>query len=371
MSKRETIQQEALSVALLNQRAGLAVSMGVGKTYIGLQYLNEHYKQDRDPRFLVVAPKLSIFKSWQDDAVKFKLEHLLPRIAFTTYLSLNKQDLNYDVIILDECHNLLTHHGDYLISHYGKILGLTGTPPKHSGTEKDIMVSTYCPIKYTYITDDAVDDAILNDYLIFVHKLKLSDRPTIKVAKKSGGHFYQSEQKSYNYWSQRIAEARPGKAKQIASIMRMKAMMEFPSKEHFTAKLLSKIQEKCLVFANTQAQADRICSRSYHSKNPDSEQNLELFKQGKIQEMSCVLQLSEGVTVPDLKTSVILHAYGNERKFMQRFGRCLRLSPDETASIHVLCYKDTVDETWVANALEDLDRDKIRYVDHTLVLNAL
>ena len=34
------------------------------------------------------------------------------------------------------------------------------------------MVNQFCPIKFTYITDDAVDDDILNDYRIIVHKMK-------------------------------------------------------------------------------------------------------------------------------------------------------------------------------------------------------
>ena len=45
-----------------------------------------------------------------------------------------------------------------------KIIGLTGTPPKFSNSEKGIMVNRYCPIVYKYITDSAVEDKILNDY---------------------------------------------------------------------------------------------------------------------------------------------------------------------------------------------------------------
>ena len=78
--------------------------------------------------------------------------------------------------------------------------------------------------------------------------------------------------------------------------------------------------------------------------------------------MSCVLQLNEGVTIPNLKEGIILHAYGNERKSNQRIGRLLRLNPDDTAQIHILCYKNTVDEKWVESALQDLDPEKIQYV---------
>jgi superfamily II DNA or RNA helicase len=88
-----------------------------------------------------------------------------------------------------------------------------------------------------------------------------------------------------------------------------------------------------------------------------------MFKQGVIDKLSCVLQLSEGVNIPELRSGIIMHAYGNERKSSQRIGRLLRLNPGETAIVHILCYKDTVDEKWVTEALKDFDQKKIKYFD--------
>ncbi len=79
---REKIQQEALGAVLSCRKAGLHVSMGVGKTYIGLQYIDKI-----GGKVLVVAPKITIFDSWKNDARKFNLEHLLNNITFTTYIS--------------------------------------------------------------------------------------------------------------------------------------------------------------------------------------------------------------------------------------------------------------------------------------------
>ena len=131
---------------------------------------------------------------------------------------------------------------------------------------------------------------------------------------------------------------------------------------------MKEIEDKCIVFCNTQAQADRICKYSVHSENPDAEHNLEMFKRDKITELSCVLQLNEGVNVPDLKAGIILHSYGNERKASQRIGRLLRLNPDDKANVHILCYKDTVDEKWVKEALESFDQSKIVWKDYGVKL---
>ena len=135
--------------------------------------------------------------------------------------------------------------------------------------------------------------------------------------------------------------------------------MDYTSKESYVKSMLKNISTKCIVFANTQKQADRICKHSYHSGNPKSEDNLELFSDGRVSQLSCVLQLSEGVTIPELKAGIIMHAYGNERKTAQRIGRLLRLNPSETATCHILCYKGTQDEYWVKQALKGFDQEKI------------
>jgi superfamily II DNA or RNA helicase len=362
MNQRNKIQEEALTKTIRQHRSGLGISMGVGKTLIGLKHMNAHYNGIN--RFLVVAPKVSIFQSWKDDAVKFKMEYLLDSIDFSTYLSINKQDPSlYTVVYLDECHSLLYNHRQFLDAYDGKILGLTGTPPVREFTEKAQMVKQFCPIVYKYKIDEAVEDKILNSYTIKVHYLKLSKKNDLLV-KYAKGSFYTSEEKSYAYAVQRIAAAEKGtKSHQFAIINRMRAIKEFKTKEEYATKLIKGIDNKCIVFANTQAQADRICIHSYHSKNPESEENLQAFKDDHIKRLSCVEQLNEGVTIPNLKEGVIMHSYGNERKSAQRLGRLLRLNPEDHATIHILCYKDTIDETWVASALKGIDQSNIETIN--------
>jgi len=357
---RQQVQNDALHAINKGDNVGVAVSMGVGKTLIGLRHMEYMYNDSLN--VLVVAPKKAILKSWKDEAVKFKMEYLLNHITFSTYVSLNKQSLNYDVVYLDECHNLLYTHEPWLEKFQGKIVGLTGTPPKKPDSEKGTMVRNYCPIKYTYETDDAVDDGILNDYEIHVHMISLDERKNFIKKLKNGKTFPSSELADYNYWSERLLNANGGKEVQILRVMRMKAMMSYPSKERYAKLLMNTISDKCIVFANTHDQADKLCDHSYHSSNPQSEINLQNFKDGVINKLSCVLQLSEGVNIPNLKQGIILHAYGNERKATQRIGRMLRLNPDEKAIVHILCYEDTVDETWVSQALEKYDENKIKYV---------
>jgi len=357
---REDVQKQALDLAIKNNRCGLGISMGVGKTRIAIQHLLRSY----DPfiRVLVVIPKLTIQEAWINELLKMGLTNQLSEhITFTTYLSINKHiPNNYDIVYLDECHSLLEGHESFLSSYKGKILGLTGTPPR-KGSEKYKIVNKYCPIIYNFSVDQATDSDILNNYQIIVHELQLSKLKTQKKKNKNGGHWFTSEQDDYNYFTSRLGDAQTPKQKQFTSIMRMKAMMDYGTKEAYAKGLLKNITEKCLIFANTQAQADRMCNYSYHSGNKSSEDNLKLFSDGRIDKMSCVLQLSEGVSIPKLKQGIIMHAYGNERKTAQRIGRLLRLNPTETAVCHILCYKNTQDVKWVSSALSTFDQDKIKY----------
>lgn len=364
---REEIQKLALKEASKHNRCTLALATGVGKTYVGLQHMDKQFTTLK--RFLVVAPKLSIIESWKSEAEKFNKAYLLDNVDFTTYLSLNKQDPKlYDGIYLDECHSLKDSHREFLNMYTGNILGLTGTPPRYANSEKGRLVNQYCPVAYTYLTDEAVGDSILNDYKIIVHQIQLGSSKDFEVKTKSGG-FKTSERANYGYWCNRLDNATTPKQMQICRVMRMKAMQEYSTKEKYTKILADSIKSKCIIFANTQDQADRLSKYSYHSNNSESEENLQLFKTGNITRLSCVLQLSEGVNIPNLEQGIIMHAYGNERKSSQRIGRLLRLNPDQTAIVHILCYVNTVDEKWVHDALSGFDETKIVWKDFNIKID--
>lgn len=356
MITRDQIQHQALKEALQFKRSGLQLATGAGKTKIGLDYINvlpDHLK------VLVVAPKVDIFKSWTADAVKFEVEELLERITFTTYLSLTKHNPEeYDIVILDEAHSLKATALPFLKSYKGRILGLTGTPPKYLTSEKGQLMMEYYPIKYVFKTDKAVENEILNDYHIFVHYLDLNKNKTIQT--KQG--WMTSERAQYD-WITREIENANSRNLMFKTIQRINFLKQFETKENYAKKLISEIdpEEKVLIFANTIDQAERLCKDSHHSKNKNSP--LEAFKTGEITKLSCVEQLSEGINIPNLKNAIILHSYsGSSPKSQQKLGRILRLPVDQTAIVHILCYRNTIDERWVTDNLKNYNSEKITHL---------
>ena len=356
MITRDLIQHQALKEAMQFKRSGLQLATGAGKTKVGLDYIsvlpNTH-------KVLVVAPKVDIFKSWIDDAKKFEVEELLDRITFSTYLSLTKHNPEeYDILILDEAHSLKGTALPFLTRYRGRILGLTGTPPKYLTSEKGQLMMEYYPIKYVFKTDKAVENEILNDYHIFVHYLDLNRNKTIKT--KQG--WMTSEKAQYD-WITREIDGAMGSNLMFKTIQRINFLKQFETKENYAKDLLEQLdpKEKIIIFANTIDQAERLCKDSHHSKNKNSP--LEAFKTGEITRLSCVEQLSEGVNIPNLKNAIILHSYSsNSPKQAQKFGRLLRLPTDQTATVHILCYRNTVDEKWVSDNLKNYDQNKITYI---------
>jgi len=354
---KDEIQNEALTAIRGFRRAGVGITVGGGKTLLGLKHMDENYSEHA--RFLVGAPKKSIHKEWISQAEEHGLSHLIPHITFTTYRSLHKMDLDYDVFYIDECHSLKFSHQEWLDAFTGKTIGLTGTEPAYEKSEKGIMVGKYCPIVYTYDTEEAIEDNLLNDYRIIVHTLELGTTKDILI-KKGASQWYTSERAGYDYWTNRLDVAY-GKEAQICRIMRMKAMQNLKSKEILAKKLFESTKNKVILFADTQDQADRLCKHSVHANNPDSGENLEAFKKGEIMKLSCVHQISEGANIPNLKEGIILHSFGNEVKATQKIGRMVRLNPDDVATINILCYKNTVDVDWVKQALKKVNNDKIEW----------
>jgi len=359
---KDSIQAEALAAIKGKNRSGVEVSMGVGKCVLGLKDMASTYTDTS--RYLVIAPKKTIYNSWTDDMGTFKFDYLKDHIKFNTYRSLIKEDFDYDVVYLDECHSLKGTHNPWLLEYIksgGRIVGLTGTYPIYKNTEKGKMCNYYCPKVYVYKTDDAIDDNILNDYSIIVHELTLTDKSNIPM-KGQYGDYFTSEMKDYQYWTNRIESANSEKDRAIAGIQRMKSLQKAPTKEAYAKLLLEAQDDKTIIFANTQAQADRICKNSFHSNNDDSDYNLIAFKKGHITKISAVEQLSEGISVPGLRTGIIMHSYANNRKAPQKIGRLLRLNPDDTATIHILCYTNCVDKTWVKAALKGFNQEKITWI---------
>jgi superfamily II DNA or RNA helicase len=345
IQQREFIQKEAYDSAISKDRRTIVMSVGAGKTKVALEIAKQYSKVH------VVVPKVSMYKTWKDENI---IHNVGINLVFTTYRSLaNLDPSKVEFIIFDEVHSLTLAHADWIRKLYkGPILGLTGTPPVY-GFKKEI-VKYNIPICYEIYEDDVISLNIINDYRIIVHAVELDTRKnlTVHYGPDKSKSFVTSEQASYNKY------AGMGDPIKILSIL-----TGFNSKITYIEHLAKTLDTKTIIFVNKKVQADKL-GISYHSDNPYSQQNLEDFSEGYIKQLVCVQQLNEGINIPDLETGIIMHAYSNPRITQQRIGRLLRLSPDKVCTVHILCYRKTIEEHWIKNALTKYEPSKITYIEN-------
>lgn len=338
---REIIQNEAVKAALENKIGCLAIPMRSGKTKIGLE-IASNFKN-----VLVSYPNVSILDSWKTDSQKFNIP--IDNIVFTTHVSLNKQNLSfYDCIILDEIDQISVKKWNYIaLSTYSRLYGLTGTPPNKG--EKLQFLNNYCPVIYKVTLDETVG-VLQKEYEIFVHCLKPSKEKNIPL---KSGKFW-SEEAKIKFWENKYQSTRNfmDMLKLIQSIQNSKTKLDY-------LKELSNKIDRCLIFLETTEQCNNLGEPTYHSKEKIADKNLEGFQSGGLNKLSCVKQLSAGITFPNLNEIIILHAYASNNKAAQRIGRCLNYVEGEKAKIHILCLEGTRDEQWVKQGLDEFDKNRV------------
>lgn len=342
---REQIQKEAIKIALENKSGTLDVAVRSGKTFIGLSIANEFEK------VLVSYPNNSIKNSWLNDAEKFGFS--LKNITFTTHLSLNKHNLHhYSCVILDEIDQMSENQWDYISSllnlQHVKLYGLTGTP-SILGAKKKYM-DEYCPIIYSVKLDETVG-VLQKDYEIIVHLLEPSTKQDISL---KSGKFW-SEKAKIQFWENKYNRSHEfmDMLKLIQSIQNSKTKLEY-------VKQLSNKIDRCLIFLETKQQCKDLGWASYYSGHKGSDINLERFQEGYNNKLTCVKQLSAGITFKSLNEVIILHSYASNNKFHQRMARCLQYSEDK-ATIHLICLDFTRDLDWCKKGLSEFDKSKIEW----------
>jgi superfamily II DNA or RNA helicase len=352
---KDEIQLNALNSLKTNIKQGIVMSMGTGKTRLGLSIINKFIKDDK--KCLVVVPTNSIKDSWDKeiDLIEFKQKS---SIVFINYRSLHKIKVSdYKLIICDESHSV-TEKNYEVLKNCKFLIGLTGTPIVRELSDKFRIFSTLFPTVFNYSLSNAIEDKILNRFKLFVHLIPLSNEKDIEIK-----NFYVSEVGQYNWISKKISEAFSIKEKQMLGLTRLRYIKEFKSKEDYIKyKIIPKVKQtnsKVLIFTSTIDQSNRLYPYSYNSKNPDSEKNLKLFQENEIQILTSVNQLKEGINIPNLQSAVVMHSYSSDVQLAQRLGRILRLSPNLVSNLHVLVYKDTVDEEWFKKALPSINAEII------------
>lgn len=356
---RDKIQKEAEQAFYNNNCIGsIFLGVGGGKSVIAI---NIHKKKKYKKVLLVGDTRDLVNKNWKEEYLIHTGSNTLfyETVTPICYKSLSKYDPSeFDFIILDEgdklSYNNVIFLEKYLPKSTPRIL-LTGTPPSTYGHKGRVIYELF-PELYRYLIDESAGK-ITNDFEIVLHQNTLS---TNTYYKKFGNKKYPtSEFKEYTNLTNKIDSydifkdnKYPLKTlrlwrKQLLNNLRSKVeLAKYVDKTYLT-------EGRCLIFAPTIPIAEELCGNTYHSQNKSK---YDLFKKGVINKMSCVDALNRGHSL-NVDKGLILRLDSTSRDISQKLGRLLRT--DKTATLHIIYTKDTVEEQYLIEFLEDIGRPEL------------
>ena len=122
-------------------------------------------------------------------------------------------------------------------------------------------------------------------------------------------------------------------------------------------KKLKKQKKRFICFCSSILQAEVLGKEDcIHSKKKDVSTIISEFNSGERNSIFAVGMLQEGQNLNNIQAGVIVQLDGEERGFIQKFGRSLRA---EDPVQYILYYKNTRDEEYLQKALENINKNYI------------
>lgn len=364
MTKSE--QQDLIVDAVYEDPHGiLLLSPRVGKTKIAIDII----KQNKYENILWVTESVKLrdvdipaeFKKWS--ALGYL--NATDVICYGTLKKIPNLEL-YDIIILDEIQNLTPDNGTCLLPLFSPILGLTGTMPKHE-EKLDLYKELSLKILYEIGIEEAVDQGLIADYEIKVHKIYPNNTlKNIKAGSKAKP-FMTTEYKQLDYINKSISKSyyiKGGeKLMQYLVMNRMHNIYNSPTKTAYAKDLIKSLKGRILIFAGSIAQAEELCKHTYHSKTNNA--GMFSFQEGIIDTLACVNSGGTGFTYTNVDHFIIVQANSNKKgDVTQKVARSFMKQKDYKASVHIIELIGTQDTVWVNSALESFEESKVTNINN-------
>lgn len=125
-------------------------------------------------------------------------------------------------------------------------------------------------------------------------------------------------------------------------------------KSPYAKSLIDKIKDKRFICFCTNIEQSNYLGgeNSINSKNPDSLDIINKFNNKEINNLFSVKMVQEGQNLIDIEIGIIIQLDGQERSFIQRFGRTLR---SDSPIQFIFYYKNTRDQNYLNKILDEID----------------
>ena len=399
---RDEINKKSIRLAKENKILALEFATGVGKSKIALDIINSLFITSV-PTVLLVVAELAHFDNWKKEAFKWKHDKLWDTITCVTYASLKKhKDMKYDIIILDEAHHIGSDLRLDVIDNiqFDKMLLLSATLGGYLKQYMSNMFNTQIK-SYEITLQQAIDWGILPKPKIYLIPLTLNTtnvsekiieewgkaplRKRYKCTYQERWEYIKNKKKypnvileisctpyqKYIYLTEKFEYFKKFYFRNRNEAVKNKWLQLGSQRKRFMSELKTPIVKKFLNFVTNSRyicfcgsieQADILGkNNSIHSKKDNSAEIIDKFNNKEINNLFAVGMLQEGQNLNDIEVGIIVQLDGQERSFIQKFGRSLRA---EDPVQYIFYYKNTRDTEYLQNALEGIDKNYIQELNY-------
>ena len=399
---RDDINKKSIKLAKENKILALEFATGIGKSKIALDIINSLFITNV-PTVLLVVAELAHFNNWRDESFKWNHDKLWNTITCVTYASLKKhKDMKYDIIILDEAHHIGSDLRLDIIDNiqFDKMLLLSATLGESLKQYISNMFNTQIK-SYEITLQQAIDWGILPKPKIYLIPLtlnttnvsekiieewgKVSLRKKYKCTYQERWEYIKNKKKypnvileisctpyqKYIYLTEKFEYFKKFYFRNRNEAVKNKWLQLGSQRKRFMSELKTPIVKKFLrhvtnnryiCFCGSIEQADILGkNNSIHSKKDNSAEIIDKFNNKEINNLFAVGMLQEGQNLNDIEVGIIVQLDGQERSFIQKFGRSLRA---EDPVQYIFYYKNTRDTEYLQNALEGINENYIQELNY-------
>lgn len=396
MSSREDLSRAVTTALKSYNNIAIQAATGTGKSKLAIELCEECAKREKkELRILLVIAERAHFKNWEDEMIKWSYKAPVSTVCYASLK--NYRHTSWDVVIFDEAHHLgselrLDIFSTITASHMLFLSAtlkqsLLDTLELHCGPIKVIKMGLQDAFNANILPEPKInlipltlDNKTVNHFIVeewgnkarrvsikcaykdrWLYKRNKNKYPNVELiisCTQQQKYDYITEQ--FNYYKKRYMSCRNEaiKNKWLQWGSRRKTFLGL-EKTAIATQLLQKIGDKRLIcFCTNIAQADMLSQEtSVHSQKKDSLNIIQKFNNGEINSLYAVGMLQEGVNLTGIEAGIIIQLDGEERAFIQKFGRTLRADSPEQ---YIIYFRATRDEEYLQNALESIDKNYIR-----------
>lgn len=392
---REELRDAAISIFKDSHNIAIQAATGVGKSKIAIDLCRVCAdKENRALKVLLLIAETAHYKNWEDEIKKWSFT---APIYIACYASMKKyRNTRWDVIIFDEAHHLGSELRldlfDTLRAKYRIFLSATlkdsllfrleescGPISNLKMGLQDAFSANILPepkiklipleLDNTHYTETIVEEwgkkekrltatCMFADRWKFIRdKKRVPNGKLIIQCTQKQKYDYYCEQ--FEYYKKRYLMTRNDiiKNKWLQWGSKRKVYLGL-LKTELAKTLVKKLGKKRYVcFCTNIEQAELLGGdNAIHSKKKDSLKIIEEFNNKQRSNIFAVGMLQEGMNLTDIQVGVIIQLDGEERAFIQKFGRTLRA---ESPVQYIIYYKGTRDEEYLQKAIESIDKKYI------------